>query len=129
MQLRTIAIRAVKIPMGPKLGCDASPLAIALVTVEALLRKCDLHRRIRSFSFASQKRAPKGGRYKTAAEFSLGEKNFRLGFDDEEGVGLWATCRAELLLGLVESVGDGGEDDAAIAAADKIEMALLLNEF
>lgn len=33
------------------------------------------------------------------------------------------------MAGFVESVGDGGEDDAAIAAADKIEMALLLNEF
>jgi hypothetical protein len=129
MQLRTIAIRAVKVPVGPKLSCDASALAVALVTVEALLRKRDLHRRIRSFSLASQKRPPKGGRHITKANFSLCEKNLRLGFDDEEGVGLWMTCGAELLLRLVESVRDGGEDDAAIVAADKIEMALLLNEF
>jgi hypothetical protein len=129
MQLRTIAIRAVKIAVGPKLSCDASALAIALVTFEALLRKCDLHRRIRSFSLASQKRPPKGGRYKTEIEFSLGEKNLSLGFDDEDGVGIRAARGAELLLSLVESVGDGGEDDAAIVAADKIEMALLLNEF
>ena len=61
--------------------------------------------------------------------FSLGEKNLSLGFDDEDGVGIRAARGAELLLSLVESVGDGGEDDAAIVAADKIEMALLLNEF
>jgi hypothetical protein len=90
MQLRTIAIRAVKIPVGPKLSCDASALAIAFVTVEALFRKCDLHRRIRSFSLVSQKRPPEGGRYKNEPRFSLGEINLRLSFDDEEGVGILA---------------------------------------
>ena len=35
--------------------------------------------------------APEGGRYKTEPESSLGEKNLRLSFDDEEGVGIRAT--------------------------------------
>jgi hypothetical protein len=55
MQLRTIAIRAIQIPVGPKLSCDARPLAIALVTFEALLRKRDLHLRIRSLSLGQAK--------------------------------------------------------------------------
>jgi hypothetical protein len=50
MQLRAITIRAVKITVGPKLSCDARALAVALVTFEALLRKRDLHPRIRSLS-------------------------------------------------------------------------------
>lgn len=55
--------------------------------------------------------------------------NFGCGLHDEEDVGVREAGGEELLAGFVESVGDGGEDDAAIAAADKIEMALLLNEF
>lgn len=77
--------------MGPNFSRDPRALAIALVGFEALLREGNLHRRIRSFSFASQKRPPEGGCYITEASLSLGEKNLRLGFDDEEGVGIWAT--------------------------------------
>jgi hypothetical protein len=76
--------------MCPNLSRDSRALAIAFVAFEALLRKRDLHRRIRSFSLASQKRPPRGGRYITKANFSLGEKNLGLGFDDEDGVGIRA---------------------------------------
>ena len=76
MQLRTIAIRAVKIAVGPKLSCDASALAIALVTFEALLRKRDLHPRIRSLS--------------------LREINLGLRFDDERYFDCALSARVKL---------------------------------
>jgi hypothetical protein len=44
--------------MGPKLSCDARTLAIALVAFEALLRKRDLHPRIRSLYLGQAKELP-----------------------------------------------------------------------
>ena len=57
-----------------------------------------------------------------------GEVDFCFGFDDEEGVGVGAAGGAEFLAGLVEGVGEDGEDDFALGAADEIEAALLLDE-
>jgi hypothetical protein len=92
MQLRAITARAVQIPVGPKLSRDPGALGIAFVAFEALLREGDLHLGIRSFPWAMQKSCPpKGGRYITETNFSLCEKNLRLGFDNEEGVGIRAT--------------------------------------
>jgi hypothetical protein len=44
--------------MGPKLSRDPRALAIALVIFEALLRKRDLHPRIRSLSLGQAKELP-----------------------------------------------------------------------
>ncbi len=58
----------------------------------------------------------------------LGEVDFGFGFDDEEGVGVGAAGGAEFLAGFVERVGEDGEDDATVGAADEVEAALLLDE-
>ena len=58
----------------------------------------------------------------------LSEVDGGFGFDDEEGVGVWAAGGAEFLAGFVEGVGEDGEDDFALGAADEIEAALLLDE-
>ena len=58
----------------------------------------------------------------------LGEIDFGLGFDDEEGVGVGVAGGAELLAGVFEGVGLDGEDDAAVGAADEIEAGFLLDE-
>jgi hypothetical protein len=58
----------------------------------------------------------------------LREVNFGFGFDDEEGVGVGATGSAEFLAGVVEGVGEDGEDDTAVGAADEIKAAFLLDE-
>ena len=50
------------------------------------------------------------------------------GFDDEEGVGLGVAGGAKFLAGVVEGVGQDGEDDAAVGAADEIEAEFLLDE-
>src|SRR6266850_2876577 len=54
--------------------------------------------------------------------------DFGFGLDDEEGVGIGAAGGAEFLAGFVEGVGEDGEDDAAVGAADEIEAAFLLDE-
>ena|SRR6266850_2555765 len=54
--------------------------------------------------------------------------DFGFGFDDEEGVGIGAAGGAEFLAGFVEGVGEDGEDDFALGAADEIEAAFLLDE-
>ena len=59
----------------------------------------------------------------------LGEEDLGFGFDDEEGVGVGVAVRAELLEGVVEGGGEGGEDYGAVVAADEVEAALLLDEF
>ena len=59
---------------------------------------------------------------------SSGEVNFGFGFDDEEGVGVGAAGGAEFLAGFVEGVGEDGEDDLALGAADEIKAAFLLDE-
>jgi len=59
---------------------------------------------------------------------ALGEVDFGFGFDDEESVGVGTAGGAEFLAGFVEGVGQDGEDDAAIGAADEIEAAFLLDE-
>lgn len=61
-------------------------------------------------------------------ERCLGEVNLGFGFDDEEGVGVGAAGGAEFLAGFVEGVGEDGEDDAVVGAADEIEAALLLDK-
>jgi hypothetical protein len=48
----------------------------------------------------------------------LSEVDFGFGFDDEEGVGVGAPGGAEFLAGVVEGVGEDGEDDLAFEAAD-----------
>lgn len=48
--------------------------------------------------------------------------------DDEEGVGVWVASAAEALAGVFEGVGDGGEDDAAVEAADEVEAEFALDE-
>lgn len=58
----------------------------------------------------------------------LGEIDFGLGFDDEEGVGVGVAGGAELLAGVFEGGGLDGEDDAAVGAADEIEAGFLLDE-
>src|SRR5216684_781626 len=58
----------------------------------------------------------------------LGEVDFGFGLDDEEGVGVGAAGGAEFLAGFVEGVGEDGEDDFALGAADEIEAAFLLDE-
>src|SRR6266581_1039884 len=58
----------------------------------------------------------------------LGEVDFGFGFDDEEGVGVGAAGGAEFLAGIVEGVGEDGEDYATVEAADEIEAAFLLDE-
>ena len=57
-----------------------------------------------------------------------GEVDFGFGFDDEEGVGVGAAGGAEFLAGFVEGVGEDGEDDFAVGAADEVEAAFLLDE-
>ncbi len=57
-----------------------------------------------------------------------GEVDFGFGFDDEEGVGVGAAGGAEFLAGIVEGVGEDGEDDFALGAADEVEAAFLLDE-
>ncbi len=57
-----------------------------------------------------------------------GQVDFGFGFDDEEGVGIRAAGGAEFLAGFVEGVGEDGEDDFALGAADEIEATLLLDE-
>ncbi len=58
----------------------------------------------------------------------LCEVDFGFGFDDEEGVEVGATGGAEFLAGVVEGVGEDGEDDFALGATDEIEAAFLLDE-
>jgi len=58
----------------------------------------------------------------------LGEVDFGFGFDDEEGVGGGVAGGAEFLKGFVEGVGEDGEEDAAVGAADEIEAAFGLDE-
>ena len=57
-----------------------------------------------------------------------GEVDFGFGFDDEEGVGVGAAGSAEFLAGFVEGVGEDGEDDFAVGAADEVEAAFALDE-
>jgi|SRR5579862_1506393 len=65
----------------------------------------------------------------TAKTPNLREVNLGFGFDDEEGVGVGSAGGVELGAGFVERVGEDGEDDAPICAANEIEAALLLDEF
>src|SRR5260370_23977095 len=65
----------------------------------------------------------KGARISCLCKINLG-----FGFDDEEGVGVGAAGGAEFLAGFVEGVGEDGEDDFALEAADEIEAAFLLDE-
>ena len=60
-------------------------------------------------------------------KIGLGEVDLSFGFDDEEGVGVGVAGVAELLAGVVEGVGEDGEDDAAVGAADEVEAALLVD--
>ena len=48
--------------------------------------------------------------------------------DDEEGVGGGEAGGEEFLAGVVEGVGEGGEDDAAVGTADKVEAEFALDE-
>ncbi len=48
--------------------------------------------------------------------------------DDEEGVGRGEAGGEEFLAGVVEGVGEGGEDDAAVGTADKVEAEFALDE-
>ena len=57
-----------------------------------------------------------------------GPVDLGFGFDDEEGVGVGAAGGAEFLAGFVEGVGEDGEDDFTLGAADEIEAAFLLDE-
>jgi len=59
---------------------------------------------------------------------SSSEVNLGFGFDDEEGVGVWAAGGAEFLAGFFEGFGEDGEDDFTLGAADEIKTALLLDE-
>jgi hypothetical protein len=58
----------------------------------------------------------------------VGEVDLRLGFDDEEGVGVGEAGGAEFLAGFVEGGGERGEDDAAVGAADEMEAELVVDE-
>ena len=57
-----------------------------------------------------------------------GEINLCFCFDDEEGVRVGVARGAEFLPGFVEGAGYGGEDDAAVVAADEIEAEFGLDE-
>ena len=57
-----------------------------------------------------------------------GEEDGGFGLDDEEGVGVGVAGVAEELAGGVEGVGEGGEDDAAVSAADEVEAEFALDE-
>ena len=54
--------------------------------------------------------------------------NAGFGDDDEDCVGVGAAGVAEFLAGVVEGVGEDGEDHVAVVAADEVEAALVLDE-
>jgi hypothetical protein len=59
---------------------------------------------------------------------SSGEVDLGFGFDDEEGVGVGVAGGTEFLAGFVEGVGEDGEDDATVVAADEMEAEFVLDE-
>ena len=66
--------------------------------------------------------------YKAAEQScSLRRVNFGFSFDDEKRVGVGVAGVAELLAGVVEGVGEYGEDDFAVGAADEVEAALVVD--
>lgn len=60
--------------------------------------------------------------------FGLNRINLGFGFDDEQGVRVRTTGGAEFLTGVVEGIGEDGEDDPAIGTTDEVEATLLLDE-
>jgi hypothetical protein len=58
----------------------------------------------------------------------LGEVDGRFGLDDEEGVGGGEACGEVFLAGVIEGVGEGGEDDAAVGAANEVKAEFALDE-
>ena len=85
------------------------------------------HAGIRSWERKRKKKdaALKGRRYMSQ---NLGEIDFGFGFDDEEGVGGRVAGGEEFLEGFVERVGQDGEEDAAVDAANEVEAAFGLDE-
>lgn len=58
----------------------------------------------------------------------LGEIDFSFSFDDEEGIGEGEAGGEEFLAGIVEGIGEDGEDDTAVGAADEVEAKFVLDE-
>jgi hypothetical protein len=94
--------------MSPNFGCDPRALGIALVAFEALLRKGNLHSRIRSLS--------------------LGEINLGFRLDDEEDFCAGSGAIAESCPSFDHVVGGDGEYDIARVRADKMKIAITADE-
>ena len=122
-----IASGTVQIHFAPCFRADPGTLRCAFVSVKASLGKMKFHAGIRSRAREREKKdaALKGRLYISQ---NLGEVDFGFGFDDEEGVGGRVAGGVEFLESVFEGVGEDGEEDAAVDAADEIEAAFGLDE-
>lgn len=103
---------------GPTFG-----VAAAMTEVRSAERRISSHTKAQKWYTRSRKRV--------GVAFSLVvlcEEDLSFGLDDKEGLGDGVACGEEFLLSFVERNGLNREEDAAVLAADEVEVEFVLDE-